>query len=182
MVDRNPSAVYFDTSALLKLYVQERWTEVAERAAAEAEVLLVSEISYLEARAAFARMREDRALQSDVDLRRVVERFDEDWPAFTARPVTEDLLRAAGALAEKHRRKRLRSYDALHLASALDAFGNYGPAEGSGPEWTTLFLAFDRNLVQASRGEVDLYFEPFAEPEANEDDGKEPAGDGDGEA
>lgn len=159
MVDRNPSAVYFDTSALLKLYVQERWTEVAERAADEAEVLLVSEISYLEARAAFARMREDRALQCDVDL-----------------------LRAAGALAEKHRRKRLRSYDALHLASALDAFVNYGPAEGSGPEWTTLFLAFDRNLVKASRGEVDPYFEPFAEPEVNEDDRKEPAGDVDSEA
>lgn len=182
MIDGNPSAVYFDTSALLKLYVQERWTEVAERAAEEAEVVLVSEISYLEAHASFARMREDGALQSDEDLRRVVERFDEDWPGFLASPIAGDLLHAAGALAEKHSRKRLRSYDALHLASALDAFGLYAPEEGGGPEWATLFLAFDRNLVKASRGEVELYVDPFAEPAAGEDGGKEPADDVDGEA
>ncbi|MEW6636979.1 MAG: type II toxin-antitoxin system VapC family toxin [Actinomycetota bacterium] len=181
MVERHPCAVYFDTSALLKLYVQERWTEEAERAAEEAEVVLVSEISYLEARASFARMREDGALESDGDLRRVVERFEEDWPGFLASPVGGDLLRAAGALAEKHRRKRLRSYDALHLASALDAFGLFRAPEEGGPEWRTLFLAFDRNLVKASRGEVGLYFDPFAEqPAAGEEGGGEPA-DVDGE-
>lgn len=175
MVDGNPCAVYFDTTALLKLYVQEGWTEVAERAADEAEVVVVSEISYLEARASLARMREDGALESDEDLRRVVARFDEDWPGLFARPVTGDLLRAAGALADKHRRKRLRSYDALHLASALDAFGLFHAPEEGGPEWTTRFLAFDRNLVKALRGEVGLYFDPFAEPAASDDGGGEPA-------
>lgn len=161
-MDNNPSLyLYMDTSALLKLYVEERFSNVVERAADEARDIMVSDMSYLEARASFARLREDNEIVSDEELQKVVDKLDEDWTsAYVVSWVSQDLIRAAAGLADKHRAKRLRSYDALHLATVLNSFEDLLHA----PDETEVrFLAFDRNLVKAAREEVDLYFDPFEE-------------------
>jgi predicted nucleic acid-binding protein len=76
--------------------------------------LATSVIAYVEARAAFARKRQDGGLIPE-DYRRVVRSLDDDWHQYVRLGVGEPLLREAAGLSEVH---RLRAYDAIHLASA----------------------------------------------------------------
>jgi len=107
--------LYLDTSALVKLYAEEEGTETVELAVDEAEAVATSVVAYAEARAALARkLRED--VFSPEEHSEAVEALGEDWESVYKPEVTEDLVRAAGDLAEAH---ALRGFDAIHLASAL---------------------------------------------------------------
>ena len=70
--------LYLDTSALVKLYVDEAASDVVRRAVADVTHVATSRVAYPEARAAFAR----RHLAGDfsrLDLRRVVAALDRDF-------------------------------------------------------------------------------------------------------
>lgn len=107
--------LYLDTSALVKLYVEERGRTGLVEAVSAAEVVATSMVAYVEARAAFARRHREGALAL-ADYRRSVRDLDRDWSRYLRVEVSEALVLAAGRLAERH---RLRAYDAVHLASAL---------------------------------------------------------------
>lgn len=114
--DRGPAlTLYLDTSALLKLHVDEDGSTLVRASVREATPISTSQIAYVEARAALARRRHAREL-SPANHRRVLRDFEADWERYLRLDVTEDLLRAAAAVAESH---RLRAYDAIHLASAI---------------------------------------------------------------
>lgn len=156
--------LYLDTSALVKLYVEENHSDVVERAVAEAIEISVSEIADLEARAALARVRHSGEITED-DLDRALYRFSLDLHDLRLVRYDEELARAAGALALKHGDPPLRAYDALHLASALEAFRPVRESAG----YDCRFLAFDRRLMTAARAEgLRLYFDPFAEQTTGE--------------
>ena len=106
--------LYLDTSALVKLYVDEEGSALIREAVAQAELISTSRVAYVEARAAFARRRHTRELEAQ-DYRRIVRDLDGDWDHYLRLDVTESLVRTAAHLAERH---RLRAYDAIHLASA----------------------------------------------------------------
>jgi predicted nucleic acid-binding protein len=106
--------LYLDTSALVKLYVEEEGSPVIRNAAGQAELVATAAIAYVEARAAFVRRRYERALVAG-DYRRIIRDFDSDWTHYLVVEVTDSLIRDAARLAEAH---RLRAYDAIHLASA----------------------------------------------------------------
>lgn len=106
--------LYLDTSALVKIYVEETSAVVREHVK-QAEGLATSRIAYAEARAAFARKRRERGL-SRADYRSVVNDLDQDWADYFIVDVSEILVKAAGLLAESH---ALRGADAIHLASAV---------------------------------------------------------------
>ena len=68
--------IYLDTSALLKLYVEEEGRALVEEAIASSDIV-TSTVTYAEARAGLARrLREDDF--SDRAYRRVVSALDED--------------------------------------------------------------------------------------------------------
>jgi predicted nucleic acid-binding protein len=132
--------LYLDTSALVKLYVEERGssaTRALVEAAGSAYTVLVS---YVEARAAFARMRREGAL-SGPELRAIVRRLDEDWRFYGIVEVSDALVRRAGALAEK---RALRAFDSIQLAAALEVRDGGAPLE---------FVCFDDRLRAAARAE-----------------------------
>lgn len=159
--------LYLDTSALLKLYIEEAHSDVVERAVAEAIEISVSEIADLEARAALARVRHLGEITED-DLDRALHRFSLDLYTLRLVRYDEELARQAGALARKHGDPPLRAYDALHLASVLEALR---PVRESAV-YDCRFLAFDRRLVRAARAEgLRLYFDPFAGAERGEEGG-----------
>lgn len=106
---------YLDTSALVKLYVQEPGSEMVRKLVDEASVVATSKVAYPEARAALARGFRDGLLE-EKDYRQVVAALQNDWPSYLALEVSDSLAWLAGELAEKH---RLRGFDAIHLASAL---------------------------------------------------------------
>ncbi|MDP9474710.1 MAG: type II toxin-antitoxin system VapC family toxin [Actinomycetota bacterium] len=138
--------LYLDTSALLKLYVEEEHSDVVGRAVSEADVVVVSEIADLEARAALARLYHEGRMSAE-DLDRALGRLEGDLDAVGSVLYDADLARAAGELAREHGDPPLRAYDALHLASALEAFRLL--AEGAGDRAPRL-LAFDRRLCAPS--------------------------------
>ena len=106
--------LYLDTSALLKLYVEEDDSDFVEGAVQDAETTVTSIMTYVETRAAFSRRRRDGSLTL-ADYHRVVREFEREWERYFVIPVTDSLIKSAGKLAETH---GLRGYDALHLASA----------------------------------------------------------------
>jgi predicted nucleic acid-binding protein len=107
--------LYLDTSALLKLHVEEDGSGLVRDRVRTADCVSTSEIAYVEARAAFARRRRAGDLSLS-DYRRIAHDFEADWERYLRLDVTIALIRSAAAVAETH---RLRAYDAIHLASAM---------------------------------------------------------------
>jgi predicted nucleic acid-binding protein len=105
--------VYLDTSALVKLYVQEVGSTEVRRAVARADLVATSLVAYVEARSAFAR----KYRMAEIDaaaLKRHNREFEQGWNRLDRLPVDETTIRRAGDLAEQF---RLKAYDALHLAT-----------------------------------------------------------------
>ena len=106
--------LYLDTSAWLKLYVDERGTQEVIEAVRSAELVAISQIAYAEARAALARvLREKRTTKAE--HRRRVTALDADYAEVLKVEVSQELVKQAGELAESH---ALRGFDAIQLASA----------------------------------------------------------------
>lgn len=109
------AVVYFDSSALVKLVVEEEGSDLVGALWDGCDAALSSRLAYPEVRAALAAAGRNHDLECR-DLA-VAERCWEDFWA-TTRPVelTFAVERSAGALAKQH---GLRGADAIHLASAL---------------------------------------------------------------
>ncbi len=105
--------VYLDTSALVKLYVQEVGSTEVRRAVARADLVATSLIAYVEARSAFAR-KQRLADIDDAALKRHKHEFEQGWNRLDRLPVDATTIHRAGELAEQY---RLKAYDALHLAT-----------------------------------------------------------------
>ncbi len=106
--------LYLDTSAWLKLYVDERGTQEVIAAVQSAELVAISRIAYAEARAALARvLREKRTTHAE--HRKRIAALDTDYVEVLKVEVSEEVVRQAGELAESH---ALRGFDAIQLASA----------------------------------------------------------------
>jgi predicted nucleic acid-binding protein len=133
--------LYLDTSALVKIYVEEAGsTDVRERAN-RADGLATSRIAYAEARAALARKLRERGL-SRMNYRSVVEDLEQDWDDYFIIDVSDSVVKLAGGLAEKH---ALRGADAIHLSSALSL--------GKQARGVVMFCCFDDRLALAARKE-----------------------------
>ena len=105
--------VYLDTSALVKLYVQEVGSTQVRLAVARADLVATSLVAYVEARSAFAR-KHRLADIDDAALKRHKHEFEQGWNRLDRLPVDATTIRRAGDLAERY---RLKAYDALHLAT-----------------------------------------------------------------
>jgi predicted nucleic acid-binding protein len=107
--------VYFDSSALVKLLVDEVGTDIASELWDGCDAALSSRLAYPEVRAALAAS----ARNSDLTARElhVAEATWEDfWPSMRPVELTPSVERHAGQLAVE---RALRGADAVHLASAL---------------------------------------------------------------
>src|SRR5260370_34635370 len=97
---------YLDTSSLLKLYVEEKGREVVVTLVERADSVATSRVTYAQARAALARLYRNGSIAASA-LRTSVSQLDERWPGYGIVEVTEELVRRAGNLAERH---SLRGY------------------------------------------------------------------------
>jgi predicted nucleic acid-binding protein len=114
--------VYFDSSALVKLVVEEAGTKLAASLWDGCDAALASRLAYPEVRAALAAAARDHDLDNG-KLTEVEAAWEEYWHAVRAVELTPaiahhagDLAHHAGDLAREH---GLRGADAVHLASAL---------------------------------------------------------------
>lgn len=105
--------VYLDSSALVKLVLDEEGSDPLRRELEGFERLASSALAYVELRAALAAAVRDRRLSvgRHDDVLALAERV---WVSVSERAVDTALLRSAGDLAAS---QRLRAYDAVHLAT-----------------------------------------------------------------
>jgi predicted nucleic acid-binding protein len=128
---------YFDTSALLKLLIEENGSDLAGALWDQADVVASNRLAYPEAQAAIAAARRSGRLtgrgpaQAKAGLEDLVRQL-------RVIEVSERIARAAGDLAE---RVALRGHDAVHLASALAAAGDA----------LLVFVTWDIDLARAAR-------------------------------
>lgn len=112
--------VYLDTSALVKLFVEEARSVAVRKAVSDARLVATHAIAYVEACAVFSRVAFDRKAETLFSgLRR---NLDTQWQSWEILGVTEPLISRAADLAGRY---RLRGYDSLHLAAAESAFGSF---------------------------------------------------------
>jgi uncharacterized protein len=120
---------YVDSSALLKLYLDEPETTTAREILA-AQRWATGRHTYVEVRRNLARALRDSALQT------ARERFASDWEEVDVVDIGAHVAEVSAVLAE---RTGLRTLDALHLGAAE-------PVGGS-----RAFLTFDHRLGEAAR-------------------------------
>jgi predicted nucleic acid-binding protein len=126
--------VYFDTSALVKLYLREKGTDRARRLFRRADIVGASGILQPEMNAALAKaVRADVISEKEAAQSRSL--FREDWTDFAQLSVTSPILNRASGAAWSH---GLRGYDAVHLAAAL--------AWNDGLGTPLTFATFDQQL------------------------------------
>ncbi len=128
--------VYFDSSALVKLLVEEDGSDLAAAVWDRCDAAVSSRLAYAEVRAALAAAGRARRLRP-IDLGRAEAAWEDYWAATRAVELTEVVGLHAGQLAGAH---ALRGADAIHLASLF--------AVGAD---TTVFAAWDRRLRDGAR-------------------------------
>lgn len=131
---------YLDTSALLKLFVEEEGSQaLAQQLLGAGHLATTCRVTYAEARAALAR-REREAPQLRAQWAEARRLLDADWNVMGIVEIDERLVQRAGDLADAF---ALRAYDAVQLA-ACDALRE----TLSGP---VVFYSFDLRLNRAAR-------------------------------
>lgn len=131
--------VYFDTSALLKLYVDEVSSAVVASWAIDADHVASSRITYIEAHAALARRTREDSM-AEAEFTSLLLRFRNQWSTVLSIDFDDHL---AAELATKH---GLRSLDAIHLAAAI-------AMRHSDPDADFAVACFDTRLCNAMRAE-----------------------------
>jgi len=107
--------VYFDSSAFVKLLVEEAGSELAAELWDGSDAAAASRLAYPEIRAALAAAGRNHDLADD-DLASAELAWDGYWAATRPVELTPAVEQHAGRLARSH---ALRGADAVHLASAL---------------------------------------------------------------
>jgi predicted nucleic acid-binding protein len=115
---------YIDSSLFLKLLFDEEGTSQAQMLWDSDPVLISSRLLRIEARATLARGKMDGRITSQKS-KIIAQTFDDLWARLTVVEISEQVAESACEIAES---TRLRSLDAIHLASAMavsaDLFGS----------------------------------------------------------
>lgn len=129
--------VYFDSSAFVKLLVEEVGSDLAAQLWDDCDAAVASRLAYPEVRAALAAANRNHDL-SDEDLSTAEHAWEEFWASTRPVELTPAVERRAGQLASRH---ALRGADAVHIASALAL-----------DDVDIVFVAWDRRLRDGVRG------------------------------
>lgn len=129
-------AVFLDSSALVKVVVDEEDTELASSIVEEADRIFCSQLAYVEVLSALARRRRNREL-SDDSFKQAAVVLEHRWASLTTIAVTEPRIRSAAALVSRY---PLSGADAVHLASAYSIHASDA----------LVFVTWDRRQARAA--------------------------------
>jgi predicted nucleic acid-binding protein len=138
---------YFDTSALVKQYIQEAGSKAVLELLKTGEKVYTASLTYAETHAAFSRRNREGRLTRAI-TRRLALQFDRDWDSYDIVNLSENVLRLARQVIYRY---PVRSADAVHLASTL-LLARATPT----PRWA--FVCADSRLCNAAEAEG---FEPI---------------------
>jgi predicted nucleic acid-binding protein len=130
--------LFCDTSALMKLFIQEQHSDVMCNASQASALIVVSQVTWVEMCAALALKRRTRQIEAP-QADRALQELRVEWASYNALGVDSSLVRAAGELALNF---GLRAYDSVQLASAQRVHSQTGN--------TLAFACFDKHLNAAA--------------------------------
>jgi len=138
--------LYLDTSAIVKYYVDESGSVWLRAQVLAANLPISSQLLLVEAISAFNRRVREGAL-TPTEYQRLRDIFREDTHTlFGITPLQPAIVDSAGTLLERH---PLRSYDAIHLATALAAQQSLQQHDLT----PLIFLSADDRLNEAASAE-----------------------------
>jgi predicted nucleic acid-binding protein len=107
--------LYIDTSALIKLFVQETYSNEIRQSVENAELVATGLMTRAETAAGINRLARMNFLDES-QRAMALNDFRQKWDDFHRIPITEQLVAHADLLTSQY---LLRGYDAIHLACAL---------------------------------------------------------------
>jgi predicted nucleic acid-binding protein len=131
--------LYCDTSALLKLFVDEDGSDCMIKARGASQSIAVCRITWAESMAAFAQRSRYRGANKTA-LTQSRTAFEHAWPSFAIVDISQPLVEKAGLYAEAF---ALRGYDSVQLAAAHTLHEQFS--------LPLTFACFDRRLNQAAQ-------------------------------
>lgn len=140
--------LYLDTSALVKRYFREPYTDGVLSKWNSAALIATSFVAYAETTASMYRKKRDSNL-TDTLIKGITETFHKDWESFIRVEVNDKLNEYIHRVIEKY---PLRGFDTIHLASAIVIHEKL-------PE-NFVFACFDDTLARAARSEGFETFPP----------------------
>jgi len=133
--------IYFDSSALVKRYLDEGGTSRVNEITTNTPVIFTSKLAYPEMLSAFAR-KHKRGDISEAEFHHIAGKFYADWDHLLIIEFQDELLPIIDKIIKKH---YLRGADSIHLSSAL--WLKYTVKEN------ITFVASDINLLKAAQSE-----------------------------
>jgi len=133
--------LYIDTSALVKRYFQEPYSDEVLSKWKSATQIVTSSVAYAETMASMYRKQREEDLAETL-IQRIADSFHQDWGSFIRVEVNNELN---GYIDRVVKGYPLRGFDAIHLASAMVIHERI-------PE-DFLFVCFDDRLARAARSE-----------------------------
>ncbi len=132
---------YFDTSALVKVFLVEKGTEQAKHLLLKNDIAVTATITYAEMYSGFSRKRREGGL-SPSQYQAVCREFELYWPTCIHVELTQEILGIARDLMKQH---PLRAFDAIHMASAVQLKREM--------DESITIIAADERLLQAAKDE-----------------------------
>ncbi len=133
--------LYLDTSALVKRYFYEKYSDDVISRWKSATQIVTSFAAYTETMASMYRKKRESDL-ADTLICKIADSFHQDWESFIRVEVNDKLNGYIDRVVEKY---PLRGFDAIHLASAIVIHERL-------PE-DFVFACFDNRLARAAKSE-----------------------------
>ena len=131
--------LFCDTSALIKLLIDEPGSDQIHQASQAALVIAACRITWAEAMAAMARRQREDPVSADA-IEQARQRLNQLWTFLSIVEVSQDLVETAGRFADGF---ALRGYDSVQLAAAYTLQRTAAQPLS--------FACFDRRLNQAAQ-------------------------------
>lgn len=106
---------FFDTSALIKRYIIEAGSEKADFLFSEAERIIISPVTKIEAFSTLKRLEIEKAITKE-DHKKLKEEINLDFDFFTILSLNQDMENKCVELIDKY---QLKTLDSIQLASCL---------------------------------------------------------------
>jgi len=120
--------IFFDTSALVKAYIDEPGSDAVRELLRDGnERLVLSDHVAVETLATLAYKRRDQAINSSRYKRARAAFFEDYGREFLLAPVTQEVVHTAMQLAHDHRKLGVGSIDLIHIATAMQIRAEWSP-------------------------------------------------------
>ncbi len=133
--------IYFDSSALVKRYVQEEGSDQVNALLKEGSIPVVSRLAYPEILAALTRRHKAGEIETTA-FERIKKAFKADWASIAVVEIHKEIFQFIDEVIAKH---ALKGADSIHLSTALWL--------NKAAKQDVVFVASDLELLKAARAE-----------------------------